>query len=181
VPARPPATSPRRGQPADYGASAENLRRARTCIEILQGLPYVDGRRIAAYGHSMGGFVTIGLAASAPDLLRAAAVSGSGVAPRAGFPAPAASEAAKIRTPFLILHGADDETVRPEQSAALQAALQTNGVACLRHVYEGEGHPIDQTKRDDVFQRVKQWFAQYGVLPGGAALQDPETSSPRKR
>jgi dienelactone hydrolase len=152
--------------PRDAGASAENLRRAKTCVEILRGMPEVDGKRIAAYGHSMGGFVTIGLAASAPELLRAAAITGSGVAPRDGFPAPSASAAEKIRTPFLMLHGSLDTTVRPEQSASLQQILERNRVPNERRVFEGENHPIDQTRREEVFRMIREWFAKNGVGQG---------------
>src|SRR5262245_57736292 len=85
-----------------YGASEENLCRASKCLDILASLPEVDAKKLGAYGHSMGGFVTIGLAAKEPQRLVAAAVSGSGVAPREGFPAPAAAAAEKIKTPFII-------------------------------------------------------------------------------
>ncbi len=151
---------------AQFGASAENLRRARTCLEIVRSLPYADGKRVAAYGHSMGGFVTIGLAASAPEVLKAAAISGSGVAPRPGYPAPAAEEAEKIRAPFLILHGTADTTVRPEQSASLQQALERHHITNERHLFEGAAHPIDQTQREEVFRRVRAWFVKQGVLNG---------------
>ncbi len=150
--------------PANVGASEENIRRAKTCVEILRSLSEVDGQRIAAYGHSMGGFVTIGLAATAPDLLRAAAISGSGVAPQEGFPAPSARASEKIRTPFLMLHGSVDNTVRPSQSESLKAVLDRNKVPNERHVFEGEGHPIDQTQPEEVFARLRDWFAKRGVV-----------------
>lgn len=151
-------------RPPDVGASEENIRRARTCVEILRSQPYVDGKRVAAYGHSMGGFVTIGLAGTAPDLLTAAAISGSGIAPRAGFAAPTAEVAAKIRAPFLMLHGSVDNTVRPDQSAALKEVLDRNKVTNDRRLFEGENHPIDQTKREEVFRLIREWFTQHGVL-----------------
>lgn len=152
------------GHSADFGASVENIHRAKACIAILRSLPGVDAERIAAYGHSMGGFVTIGLAAASPGLLKAAAITGSGIAPRAGFPAPSAEAAGKIRTPFLILHGGADPVVRPEQSAALKDVLDRNGVTNERRVFEGEGHPIDQTKRAEVFATIREWFAKHGAL-----------------
>jgi len=151
-------------RPTDYGASEENLRRAKTCVGILHSLPEVDRQRIAAYGHSMGGFVTIGLAATAPDLLKAAAITGSGVSPRTGFPAPAVELASKIRAPFLILHGGNDPVVRPEQSTSLKDALDRNRVPNDRRVFDGEGHPIDQSKRDEVFGLIRQWFSKHGLL-----------------
>ncbi len=152
------------GDRAAFGASDENLRRARTCLDILRGLPEVDAGRLAAYGHSMGGFVTIGLAATHPEGLKAAAITGSGVAPQDGYAAPSAKTAERIRTPFLMLHGADDTTVRPEQSAALKQVLDRNGVANDRLIADGQGHPIDQTMRDEVFRLVREWFEQHGVL-----------------
>ncbi|MBX7210689.1 MAG: alpha/beta fold hydrolase [Verrucomicrobiaceae bacterium] len=148
----------------NFGASAENLRRAKTCIELLKQMPEVDGTRIAAYGHSMGGFVTIGLAAAEPGLLKACAITGSGVAPQDGFPAPSEAAAAKIRTPFIMMHGADDTTVRPSQSEALKRILDKNKVPNDRLVADGQNHPIDQTMRTDVFRLIREWFEKNGVL-----------------
>jgi dienelactone hydrolase len=150
-------------QYATYGASAENLRRAKTCLELVSQLPGVDAKRLVAYGHSMGGFVTIGLAASSPELLKAAAITGSGVAPQEGFPAPSAAKAERIRTPFLILHGSVDPVVRPQQSADFKAVLDKHQVPNHRAVYDGEGHPIDQSKREEVFAAIKEWFTRHGV------------------
>jgi dienelactone hydrolase len=162
---RPPAAARRRGvHPADFGASEENVRRALVCVEILREMPEVDGGRLAAYGHSMGGFVTIGLAAAEPDLLKAAAISGSGVAPRAGFPAPTVKAAESIRTPLSILHGEGDPVVRPAQSDLLKQVLDRNEVPNERHVFEGQGHPIDRTNRDEVLGRIRAWFCQHGLL-----------------
>ncbi len=152
------------GDRAQFGASAENLRRAKTCLEILHSMPEVDGSRLAAYGHSMGGFITIGLAASAPEALKAAAITGSGVSPQDGYAAPSAKAAEKIRTPFLMLHGANDTTVRPEQSASLKQVLDGNKVPNDRLIADGQGHPIDQTMRDEVFRLIREWFTKHGVL-----------------
>lgn len=159
----PPTNNARGGQrPVDYGASAENLRRASTCLELVSRMPEVDAKRLFAYGHSMGGFVTIGLAATAPDRLQAAAITGSGIGPREGFPAPSAAKAEQVRSPFLILHGSADTTVRPQQSADFKAILDKNRVLNDRTVYDGEGHPIDQTQRERVFAAVRAWFEKHG-------------------
>jgi len=81
----------RQDDPTVLGASPENIRRATACIAVLRTLPEVDASRIVAYGHSMGAFVTIGLAADEPGLLRAAIITAGGIAPASGFPAPAAA------------------------------------------------------------------------------------------
>ncbi|GEP44526.1 alpha/beta hydrolase family protein [Brevifollis gellanilyticus] len=153
--------------PANAGASEENLRRAQVCLEILRGMPEVDAKRIAAYGHSMGAFVTIGLAAQVTDL-KAAAITGSGLSPREGYAAPSNSTAEKIRTPFLMLHGMNDTTVRPDQSLALKQVLDRQKVPNDRLVADDQGHPIDQTMREDVFRLIREWFTKHGVLDSAA-------------
>lgn len=158
------AQAAQNGRRESFGASEENLRRAMTCIDILKGLPEFDATRIAAYGHSMGGFITIGLAAKHPELLKAAAITGSGVAPREGYAAPGEKAADSIRTPFLMLHGMNDTTVRPEQSESLKRVLDQNKVPNDRLVADGQGHPIDQTMRTEVFRLIREWFEKNGVL-----------------
>jgi len=155
----------RGGPSTNFGASTENLRRAKTCLELVSKMPEVDPKRLAAYGHSMGGFVTIGLAGNSPDLLKAAAITGSGISSQEGYPAPSGELAGKVRTPFLILHGSTDTVVSPEQSASFKEILDQNKVANLRTILEGEGHPIDQSKREEVFSAVRNWFVGNGVLP----------------
>jgi endo-1,4-beta-xylanase len=162
---------------ANFGASEENLRRASKCLDILASLPEVDPKKLCAYGHSMGGFVTIGLAAKEPDRLVAAAVSGSGVAPRAGFAAPSAEQAAKIKTPFIIFHGSIDNTVRPAQSASLKEILDRNKVANERHVFEGVNHPVDQEKPAEVYGLMRNWFARYGLIAAGPAVAAPPAAA----
>jgi dipeptidyl aminopeptidase/acylaminoacyl peptidase len=66
--------------------------------------------------------------------------------------------------PFLMLHGASDTTVRPEQSLELKQVLDRSGVVNDRLIADGQGHPIDQTLRDEVYRLVREWFAKNGVL-----------------
>ena len=115
----------------------------------------------------MGGFVTIGLAAKEPTRLVAAAISGSGIAPRDGFPAPSNAVAEKIKTPFIIFHGSIDNTVRPAQSLALKEILDKNGTACERHVFEEINHPVDRDKALEVFGLMRNWFARYKLVKPG--------------
>jgi len=154
-----------KGDRKTFGASEENISRAKTCLDLLAGLPYVDRKRVAAYGNSMGAFLTIGLAAALPDRLAAAAITAGGVNTVAGFPAPAVEEAAKIQAPFLILHGTKDTTVPPERSQLLKEALDKIPVANERKLWEGVGHNLHQEKSDEVYAAVKEWFRKKGVLP----------------
>lgn len=160
-----------RGQEIDFshaGARPENIRRALACVEILRQQKDVDPRRIAAYGHSMGAFLTIALLAAAPDKIKAAAITAGGVVPPGarGAAAPTTEVAAQVRVPLLILHGSADTTVPPERSELLKQALDRSGVANQRVVFEGIGHRLpDETNAADVYRLMRQWFAKYGVLP----------------
>jgi dienelactone hydrolase len=149
--------------PPDFGASPENIKRAMKCIAILESLPYVDKKRIAAYGHSMGAFLTIALAAEVPDRIRAAAISAGGLSGRPGYPAPTKEVAQKIRTPFCILHGTADTTVRPEQSAELKTVLDANKVPNERHLFEGVAHNLNHVRAEECGKIMRAWFIKHGV------------------
>jgi len=150
-----------KGDRKEFGASPENLRRAKKCLDILQSLPEVDRRKLCAYGNSMGAFVTIGLAAEEPERLAAAAITAGGINPVAGFPAPSKDQAAKIRTPFCILHGTKDTTVPPERSALLETVLKENKVECERHLFDGVEHNLHTAKAAEVNAKIEAWFRKY--------------------
>jgi dipeptidyl aminopeptidase/acylaminoacyl peptidase len=153
-------SDPRAGDRATFGASAENIRRAKKCLDILASLPEVNPKRLYALGNSMGAFLTIGLAAE-DDRLAAAAITAGGVVPTAGFAAPSKEAAAKIKTPFLILHGTKDTTVPPERSAMLEAVLKENKVVHERVTYEGIGHDLQSVKAKEVSEKVEGWFKKH--------------------
>ena len=152
------------GGAGGVGASTENIRRAHTCIEILRSLPYIDSKRIAAFGHSMGGFATIAFAASEPETLRAAAITGSGVSAQSGIAYPTAEAAGNIRTPFLIMHGTADSTVPPSASELFKEVLDKNHVPNERHLFEGEKHPLDQSNPEKLYALLRQWLTRHGVI-----------------
>lgn len=150
------------GDRKTFGASETNLKRARKCLDILQAQSEVDGKRLCAYGNSMGAFLTIGLAA-ADDRLVAAAITAGGVVPQDGFPAPSQARAEKIKTPFCIFHGTKDTTVPPERSLALEDVLKKHKVQCERHIYDGVGHDLHQSQAKDVNAKIEAWFRKYAA------------------
>jgi dienelactone hydrolase len=154
-------TSPQ-GDRATFGASPENLKRATKCLDILVAQPEVDAGRLCAFGNSMGAFLTIGLAAAEPGRLVAVVITAGGVAPAAGHPAPPREQAAKIRTPFLILHGDRDTTVPPERSALLADVLKENKVEHERVLYPGAGHNLHAgPTAADVNGRIEAWVRKH--------------------
>ena len=148
------------GKREEPGATPDNIKRAVKSLDILASLPEVDGKRLCAYGNSMGAFVTIRLAAEAPERLKAAAFTAGGV------PYYGATEemAAKVRTPFCILQGSNDNATRPERSAAFKEILDKNKVPNERHLFEGVAHGLHQEKAAECYKLMKAWFEKHGVL-----------------
>ncbi len=142
------------------GACPENVCRGLACIEILRQTKEVDPKRIALYGHSMGAFLTIALAAAAPDQVAAAAITAGGVVPDGvAAAAPTVSVATRVCAPFLILHGTADTTVPPERSELLKRTLDSQGVPNARYLFEGVGHGLPNEKTDEVHRLLREWFA----------------------
>lgn len=161
------------------GARPENIRRGLACIELLRQRPDVDPRRIALYGHSMGAFLTIALAAAAPDRVAAAAITAGGVVQDGlDTAAPSVRVADRVRAPFLILHGTADTTVPPERSALFKQALDAQGVPNERRLFEGVGHGLPNEKSEEVGRLLREWFSKAGAARGSAG---PEPSGQRER
>ena len=155
---------------AQAGARPENIRRGLACLEILRQQKEVDPRRIALYGHSMGAFLTIALAAAAPDRVAAAAITAGGVVQEGvSGAAPSADVAERIRAPFLILHGTADTTVPPERSERLKSILDRSGVPNERRLFEGVGHGLPVEKSDEVGRLMCEWFTRHGLIAAPAA------------
>lgn len=146
------------------GYSKENIRRALKCLDILRDQPYVDGNRVAAYGNSMGAFLTIGLAAEPKAKLKAAIITAGGLSAKEGYPAPTAEVAKKIRVPFLILHGEADTTVPVDRSERLKVVLDENKVENERKTYPGIGHELHRAEEKDVYAQIKAWLIKTKVL-----------------
>lgn len=154
--------------PDNEGYCPENSRRARRALEILAATPGVDMARLALFGHSMGSFITGGLAGEIPAQVKAACISAGGTAGQSdtGLATPAVQEVQGITAPFLMFHGTADTTVVPSQSVNLQNILTTNGVPNKRLLYQDIGHDIISTtfKRTDIHAIARAWFTLHGVL-----------------
>ena len=148
------------------GARPENIRRGLACLEILRQMKVIDPKRIALYGHSMGAFVTIALAAAASDKIAAAAITSGGVQTAKGSTAasPTTNVAEQVRVPFLILQGAKDTTVPPESSELFKQVLDKNKVPNERHMFDGVGHSVPTERTDEVNRLMRDWLTKYGVI-----------------
>ena len=75
--------------------------------------------------------------------------------------------AKNVTTPTLILHGDDDERVRPEQGMEFHRALKTLGVPTQFVRYPREAHPItERLHQIDLMRRVAGWYSRW-LVEGG--------------
>lgn len=65
----------------------------------------------------------------------------------------------KIRDPLAVFQGSEDPVVPPSQSERIVAALRSNRVPHIYHVYEGEGHGWRKTETlRDFYPRVERFL-----------------------
>ncbi|MEP6786221.1 MAG: alpha/beta fold hydrolase [Sphingomonadales bacterium] len=156
---------------ADRGKAFEDqIYRAMSSVEVADQLagvswlkqqPWVDPRRIAVYGWSYGGYMTLRLLETAPGAF-AAGVSGAPVTKwdlydthyterYMGMPQDPGGAYAKadpltytdrLSDPLLVIHGMADDNVLFEHSTALMAKLQTSGKLFETMVYPGQTHRV---------------------------------------
>lgn len=86
-------------------------------LATLSSQPLVDREQLAAIGFCFGGSAVLELAYSG------AAVNGV-VSFHGGLPAPGANDLSRIKTRFLVLHGADDPNVKPETIQAFMKGMR---------------------------------------------------------
>jgi dipeptidyl-peptidase 4 len=163
-----------RGSP-DRGVAFEGqLYRAMGSVEVqdqlagvawLKAQPFVDPKKIAVYGWSYGGYMTLKLLEAAPGTF-AAGVSGAPVTKwelydthyterYMGNPETDAAAYAKanvlgasekIADPLLLIHGMADDNVVFEHSTALMGKMQGNAQRFESMVYPGQTHRVGGPK-----------------------------------
>lgn len=159
-----------RGTPDRGKAFEDQIYRAMGGVEVadqLKGVAWlkaradVDPKRIAVFGWSYGGYMTLKLLEAAPGVF-AAGVAGAPptrwelydthyteryMGNPASDPAPyvksdALTEATRIADPLLLIHGMSDDNVVFDNSTALMAKLQGAAVPFETMVYPGQGHRV---------------------------------------
>jgi dipeptidyl-peptidase 4 len=163
-----------RGSP-DRGTAFEGqIYRAMGGVEVADQLagvawlktqPFVDPAKIAVYGWSYGGYMTLKLLETAPGTF-AAGVAGAPVTKwelydthyterymgnptrnaAAYAKANALGDAAKIADPLLLIHGMADDNVVFEHSTALMAKMQGSATPFETMVYPGQTHAVGGPK-----------------------------------
>jgi dipeptidyl aminopeptidase/acylaminoacyl peptidase len=159
--------------------------------QFLQREVGVDPRRIACWGGSYGGYMTMLAITKAPDVF-SAGISLYGVSDWVPFLAqnkrrlwthrllsklgdPVKDRAlyeraasirfsAQARSPLLLLTGLDDDGVVPEQALSLFSAMKKAGKFVEYAAYTGEGHGFRHTgSLRDLYTRVEAFLARHNA------------------
>jgi dienelactone hydrolase len=163
------------GTRLQQGASQANAFRAHAAVTVLERLGYVDTRRVAAHGHSMGAFVTIAFVAAYPEDIRVASHTSGGVLLDAihheGMPMASVAQARRIRAPYQWHHGLLDY--------AVPFLLDRRFDSVLTAPHEGHLYPrlrhAEVAADPQVLSRVRAWYTAQGMFEAPAA-QRPAAS-----
>ena len=129
--------------------------------EYLKSLPFVDGAKIATYGWSYGGYMSLKMLEKTPGVY-AAAVSGAPVTdwqlydthyterylgdpakdPKSYSSSAAWADASKITDPLLIIHGMSDDNVFLDNSLKVIAEMQKTDTPFEMMLYPGYTHRV---------------------------------------
>ena len=117
-------------------------KRARAGFDVLAGDSHVASGRMAAIGYCFGGTTALELAYSGAPLVAVVTFHG-------GLTAPDAADLPSLKAHFLILHGAADPTVKPEDITAMQAAFDKARVDWEMIYYGGARHGFTNPANGD--------------------------------
>ena len=153
--------------------------------EYLKTLPFVDPDKIAIYGWSYGGYMTLKMLEADPGLY-AAGIAGAPVTrwelydtayterymgnpktDQAAYDkASALLPAEKIEDPMLLLHGMSDDNVVFANSTELAAKLQHADKPFSMMFYPGETHGVGGPKvSPQLWHTIMNFLAAHGVTP----------------
>ncbi|WP_298333900.1 S9 family peptidase [uncultured Erythrobacter sp.] len=157
----------------------------KTGADFLKTLDYVDGDKIALYGWSYGGYMTLKQLQADPGLY-AAGISGAPVTkwelydthyterfmgdprevPEAYEKASAIPDATKISDPLLLIHGMADDNVVFENSSELISVLQENNVPFEMMLYPGYTHRVSGEQiSPHMWNSIFRFLEAHGVTP----------------
>jgi dipeptidyl-peptidase-4 len=174
-------------QPLYRAMGGAEVRDQKAGAEFLKALDFVDPAKIAIYGWSYGGYMTLKQLEADPGLY-AAGISGAPVTrwelydthyterymrdprdvPEAYEKASAIPDATKISDPLLLIHGMADDNVVFENSSELIAKLQENNVPFEMMLYPGYTHRVSGEKiGPHVWNSIFRFLEARGVTPPG--------------
>ena len=172
-------------QPLYRAMGGVEVRDQKVGAQYLKTLDFVDADKIAIYGWSYGGYMTLKQMQADPGLF-AAGIAGAPVTkwelydthyterfmgdprevPEAYKTANAMADATKISDPVLLIHGLADDNVVFEHSSELIAALQEGNVPFEMMLYPGYTHRVaGENISPHMWNTIFRFLESHGVTP----------------
>lgn len=172
-------------QPIYRAMGGVEVRDQKKGAEFLKTLPFVDPAKIAIYGWSYGGYMTLKQLQADPGLY-AAGISGAPVTrwelydthyterfmgdprrvPEAYKKASAIPDATKISDPLLLIHGMADDNVVFENATEIISVLQEANRPFEMMLYPGYTHRVSGPQiGPHVWNSIFRFLAAHGVTP----------------
>lgn len=172
-------------QPIYRAMGGVEVRDQKVGAEYLKTLDFVDGDKIAIYGWSYGGYMTLKMLQADPGLY-AAGISGAPVTrwelydthyterfmgdprevPEAYAKASAIPEATKMEDPLLLIHGMADDNVVFENSSELISVLQEANRPFEMMLYPGQTHSVGGEQiSPQMWNTMFRFLEANGVMP----------------
>ena len=121
-------------------------------MEFLKQQPSVDPTRIAAIGYCMGGGVVLNMARQGVELRGVASFHGSLTAVKPAQPG-------SVKARVLVLHGADDKFIPPEQIEAFKQEMKSAGADFQFISYPGAVHSFTNPDADELGKKYNMPIA----------------------
>ena len=172
-------------QPLYRAMGGVEVRDQKAGAQFLKTLDFVDPEKLAIYGWSYGGYMTLKRLQADPGLY-AAGISGApvtrwglydthyterymgdpNVVPEAYEAASAIPNATRISDPLLLIHGMADDNVVFENSSELISVLQENNVAFEMMLYPGYTHRVSgENISPHLWNTIFRFLDSHGVTP----------------
>ncbi|WP_010413851.1 DPP IV N-terminal domain-containing protein [Citromicrobium sp. JLT1363] len=172
-------------QPLYRAMGGVEVRDQKAGAQFLKTLDFVDPDKLAIYGWSYGGYMTLKRLQADPGLY-AAGISGApvtrwglydthyterfmgdpNVVPEAYEAASAIPNATDISDPLLLIHGMADDNVVFENSSELISVLQENNVAFEMMLYPGYTHRVSgENISPHLWNTIFRFLDSHGVTP----------------
>lgn len=172
-------------QPLYRAMGGAEVRDQKTGALWLKSLDFVDPAKIATYGWSYGGYMTLKMLQADPGLY-AAGISGAPVTrwelydthyterymgdprevPQAYERSGAIAQATKIADPMLLIHGMADDNVVFENASELIGVLQESNTPFEMMLYPGYTHRVSGEKvGPHVWNSIFRFLKAHGVTP----------------
>lgn len=172
-------------QPLYRAMGGAEVRDQKTGAQFLKSLDFVDPDKVAIYGWSYGGYMTLKQMEADPGLY-AAGISGAPVTrwelydthyterymgdprevPEAYEKASAIPDATKIADPLLLIHGMADDNVVFENASELISVLQESNTPFEMMLYPGYTHRVSGPRiGPHMWNAIFRFLEAHGVVP----------------